>query len=101
MRGEGNGGKAQHRATADGRLRGTMKCFITDVDGNDYHKLLKKYPKLTLFDIYESDTNPYIMLINIADLDELVNLREELNESLIIEDWDNSMFIRIFDDYID
>ena len=78
-----------------------MKFLIRTVYEIEYNEVINEYPQLHLFDIYEND-NKYC-IISINSLEDLIRLKDELKEEIIIRNsyFDKILEIMIYDGYIE
>jgi hypothetical protein len=90
-----------NRAMADGRLRGSMEFVIRSVWNIEYEAVVKVYPQLHSFHIYPNDNDYCIITIN--SLEELIRLKNEVKEDLIVRDsvLEKMLEIMIYDYYIE
>ena len=78
-----------------------MKFVIRAVWNIEYEAVVKKYPQLHSFHIYPNDNDYCIITIN--SFEELIRLKNEVKEYLIVKDsvLEKMPEIMIYDDYIE
>ena len=78
-----------------------MKFLIRTAYNIEYQAVVNDYPQLHSFHIYPND-NDYC-IITIGSLEELIRLKNEVKEELIVGDscLEKMLEIMIYDDYIE
>lgn len=78
-----------------------MEFLISAVWKTEYEAVVNDYPQLHSFHIYPNDNDYCIITIN--SLEELIRLKNEVKEQLIVKDsvLEKMLEIMIYDDYIE